>query len=552
MIVSELYAKLGIRADRLSIARAQKNMRRFTSGLSKRFSGLNSSLTRSIAGIGAAYAGISAVRDQLSLTEQFGRLEIAAKGTMGTMEDIRQSIDSASMSTGIARKEILEGAKAFVRVTGDGKTAKESMKTFAKITQATGADMGDITEAAAGMNQSLGIGSEQFEKAFSALTAGGKAGKIEIKELAGLIPSLGPQMAMFSGGKGMQGLSDMGASLQFIAKGFGSANEAGTGMQSLFKAITSGPTLKKLQSAGIDPFGIDENGNKVTRNFLDIIEDIANSKIAKDPKLLADTFIRIESKKAFLQMMDNVDAIRELSATTQNANDVAEDYAKINENATIGANRAWNILKIRVGQAIDFVIKHIVDLVDNHLPAVVTAFGILAAMVLPSLLAMVAPWLFMAAGITAVALLVEDFWKSVTEGQGVFADLGRWIKGVFNDLWQDVKDFADNTVRELKSIPDRLLGRHNVTGRTQNIKRFIKTMQSTGQNSRQIMAAGVRKGFTATELKRAAPNVFNNNAQITVNAPGGDPRQVSRGIQEGMSKSMKDAFRPLSAAVGVR
>ena len=88
--------------------------------------------------------------------------------------------------------------------------------------------MDDVATTGAALSQSLKIDPADFEKAFSILNSQGKAGAIELKDLAGEMASLAPQWQR-AGSSGVEGMTNMGAALQIVRRNFGSASEAAPG-----------------------------------------------------------------------------------------------------------------------------------------------------------------------------------------------------------------------------------------------------------------------------------------------------------------------------------
>ena len=183
MIVAELFASLGIRRDGKSWDRARDEMGRFVKGGNKQLATIGSSIDGLAKRFAALWAGaqlFQGAQSALAFNESLTRLDIAANGAMGSIDEINSRILDVSDSTGVAKEEILAGANAFLALTGNGKAAAESMELFARVKKATGSSMDDIAASSAAVNQNLGIMPNQFEKAFSIMIAGGKAGAVEL------------------------------------------------------------------------------------------------------------------------------------------------------------------------------------------------------------------------------------------------------------------------------------------------------------------------------------------------------------------------------------
>src|SRR5262245_15920561 len=200
MTIAELFVTLGIKADAKAIAEIDRFLRKSEKKADLFLDRWNKKAGKFLGGaiktgLLAAGAGLAAVfvdgaKDALAFEKGLTRLDISSRGAMGSMRDVKNQILTVSRETGVAKEEILAGATAFVNLTGDGKAAKDSLMTFARVAQASGASMDDISAAAAAMNQNLKVNPAEFEKAFSILIRGGKLGAVELKDFAGLLAEL--------------------------------------------------------------------------------------------------------------------------------------------------------------------------------------------------------------------------------------------------------------------------------------------------------------------------------------------------------------------------
>ncbi len=305
-------------------------------------------------GIGAVLGGGIAVGNELEKTLEFEsaltRLKISSRGAIGGLDAYRKRVFQISQATGVAREEVLAGATGYVQLTGDAKTASESMELFAKIAKGTGSNMEDIAASAAALRQNLGIDPKDFEAGFSQLIKGGKEGSVELKDMAQLLASLAPQMARFKGGSGLGGLAELSSGLQLVRQGFGNASEAATGLESLFGAIVQ--HSGDLERAGVKVFDKDaKTGVKTLRNFQQIIEAISKSKLAKDPAALQTAFGRKEALRAYEQLVKVPGAWEAAAKSSMGAKDVAEDFGTYAESTAGKLEAAWNSVKNLIAEA---------------------------------------------------------------------------------------------------------------------------------------------------------------------------------------------------------
>lgn len=333
--------------ERMTI-QSQGRIRRALAGAKGKF-GAGIGMGGGLGGLGGLAAGVvgtQVLRDEFGFQKNLTALGVASNGSMGPTDKVRKSVIDASNDTAVAKDQILEGASAFVALTGDGKTAAAAMRTFGRVAKATGSDVQDIAGTAAAMQQQLGIGPQQFEKAFSVLIAGGKAGSIEMKDMAQFSAELASQFKTFQGGTGVRGLADMSAAFQIAAQNFGGkAPETATGMKALFSAFTTPRTLKALKQMHVEIFKVGKDGKAQLKSFPEIFEAMAKTDIIKDPRLLTKVFESSEARRAASAILGNVDAFKKLSAEIMRANDVNKDFATVMESQAGRMESAWNRVK---------------------------------------------------------------------------------------------------------------------------------------------------------------------------------------------------------------
>lgn len=283
--------------------------------------------------------------------DALARLQITANKTPAYMADFAASVRRSSDETGISADQILGAAQNYVALTGDMDGAAASARQWARVAQATNSSVGDISATAAALKQNLAIKPGEMEEAFSALTVQGKEGAIELKDLAAQLSTIAPQWAQFRGGTGVGGLRELGAALQVVKRGFGGdAAETVTGLQSLLTAVVK--NSGRLKGAGVRVFDVDPKTHmKTMRNVLDIVRDIGNSKLAKDPTKLEKAFGRVEAYRAYLQLAQNRDVLDDLIAKSNDADVINRDLSTY-LNTTAGRTQvAWERAKNEIQAA---------------------------------------------------------------------------------------------------------------------------------------------------------------------------------------------------------
>lgn len=527
MKVADLFAELDIRPDKRSIGKADQMLGK---------------IKNQLLGVASAAAVAFGVKDALEFSRAMRRLETAASGAMGTAKQLEQRILDVSDATGVTKEEIAAGSAAFISLTGDADAAKKSMELFGKVQVATGGSMEDISKTAAAMQQNLKIKPEQFEKAFSILISGGKKGAIELRDAAGVLSSLTPLMEQFKGGAGIEGLAELGASLQLSRQGFGSAKETATGLKALFGAFKQ--NAKKFEAAGIKIFDKDpKTGRKTLRNFTDIINEIGESKLALDPTLLTQAFGSKEAEAAFTQLVKNKGALEELTKATLKANDVEEDYNATQSARAFKVAKAWNKIKntmsrvfLVIADGLGFLLEHFkeVALVAGALAAAFTVlkFAAIKAAVaaLASWIAALLPFILLAALIAGIIYVIQALTGHFVDFSMVFDSIGEAAVETF----AAIINWIDKTIGKAKELLDYLPGflddptgkKFNTVG-GKNAPRSVRSAQLLQSGDRIVREA--RQGN--------APGATVGDTNITVNVPAGsDAGVVADAVRDEMDR----------------
>lgn len=364
-MAADKEAEVRLKANDKELAKglrdAEKKWTRFGKSLSKGLTGSIGRVRGAMGGLKTAvgmggFAGITALVGSEAIKtfdfeEALTRLAISSNGAVGSIAALRKKLFDVSDAQGVAREELLAGAHAFVALTGDGQMATDSLEAFARIQVATGANMQDIASTAAALSQQMGIGANEFEKAFSILIAGGKAGAIELADMAKFSAELSAQFKKFGDGKGLSGLGQMSAAFQVAAQDFGGkAAETSTGLQRLFMSFTTKRTTKELKKLGVEVFNIGKDGSATLKSFPEIFDAMAKTDIVKDPRLLTKIFESSEARRAAGAILTNIQRYRELSVATKNANDVGVDHATFLESTAGRMKLSWNELKNEIAE----------------------------------------------------------------------------------------------------------------------------------------------------------------------------------------------------------
>lgn len=300
----------------------------------------------------ASLGGATAVaRDVLRNEEALTRLGIQAGVSDDAVRGLADSIREASLQTGSATRKIIAGASRIVTLTGDFDLAAGSAETLARTASATGAELSDLAGVAAALSQNLKIRPDELETALDALVRQGKDGAVELKDLASLLPGLTASFGAMSPtlNRGTKGLHELGAAMQIVRRSVGEPAEAATALNALFTALQK--NAKRFKGVKIfekDP----ETGMQRVRNLSVLLDEIANSKLAKRKTRLIDAFGRQEAFKAFTALTTFRDDFNELKqAGADAAGTIETDFRRFSDSSSGRIEGAMNRIKVSIADA---------------------------------------------------------------------------------------------------------------------------------------------------------------------------------------------------------
>ena len=165
--------------------------------------------------------------------------------------------------------QLLDAADAIIERTGDFQFVQENLRNIGLAIQAAGASGVDIGGLFAEF-QKGGLTTEEAAAALEILTLQGKMGAFTLENLAALGPRVMNAYAA-SGRIGVEAHKEMGAALQVIRQGTGSAEQAATAFEALMRNLTDPAKIKKLKAMGVD---VRDIVSGEFRSIVDIMRDV--------------------------------------------------------------------------------------------------------------------------------------------------------------------------------------------------------------------------------------------------------------------------------------
>lgn len=383
--------------------------------------------------VGSALSGMGvdiSAQSQLhaSNSRQQLAVDIASQGYIGSGKgpkgsqsytdpnDILAQANQVGTATGTDTKDVLSGMERFVKMTGDLKTARDSMADLGKIAKANGADMGDMMEAAANVSIAMGDIDDKGPALASIMrtVAGqGHLGAVAIKDMAAQMGKLtgqanffkiDPRSAATLNQAGVtndvaQRVAVMGAMTQYArAKGGRITAQQATQSSMAFIRDLANPTeVKRMAALGINTYT--DSSHTSVRDPLQMMLAVAKSAQAVgglDRNVINRVFPNQQSRAVGNALMQDYNAkykeaaeqgitnetqrhqhaMEGLTESFQNYLRVTQSAAEVQmkfEKAMGTAESQAKIMNIELGKSADQMSRALLPAVKAFVPAIVDA-----------------------------------------------------------------------------------------------------------------------------------------------------------------------------------
>ena len=297
--------------------------------------------------------GIDLLVDQgrqiFAFNDDLVRFGIAARISGTQLDWVGRAARNVASETGIAANEVLRGARAYVDMAGANAFTVDKMSLLARVSQATKADIGDLSQVVFQLQRSMKVSDKDLENTLGGVINMSKDGAVHFAQMSQEIAELAPQAARY-GMVGREGVNQLTALMQVARTGFGSVSEMGTGITRVFTGLTM--HASKFAGYGVRVFNVAKDGTKTWRKFSDIFHDIStNNILSKDPELLRKVFGRSEADRTIRLWMEGVKVLHELEDAGKANGTVQADLATYGESAAGRTQIAMERMKNAVAEA---------------------------------------------------------------------------------------------------------------------------------------------------------------------------------------------------------
>lgn len=187
-----------------------------------------------------------------------GYIPSEGKGRIETGK-IEGVVKSATDSTGFSRLQGLDALEKFVAKTGELQMGLDMLQGIGTLAQASGADLGDLADAAGDVASAMGNVEDKSKRAqmtqqvLRTIAGQGKIGAVEVKDLATQMAKVATSATAFQGDTASN-IGFMGALTQMsrATGGSASATQAATSVTAFVNTLRTPARMNAFKEAGID------------------------------------------------------------------------------------------------------------------------------------------------------------------------------------------------------------------------------------------------------------------------------------------------------------
>ncbi|EFE6139752.1 phage tail tape measure protein [Escherichia coli] len=250
----------------------------------------------------AGFAGSAMMREFAQVDRRMTRIGIAAEKTRDEMAQMLNGIQDAAIKFKVDDSELVSAVEKVGTMTGEidfGVKNKEMMAASIAASGSSGESIGSLFS----QFTKFGIKDENDAlKAMDTLNLLGKEGAYELKDIA---EKATRAMSLYSaaGGRGVQGVRDVGVALESAVDATGNRDTAATAVENLIRDLQLPKVVKTLRTNGIDVYGKDGR----MRSLPILLQEIARKSGNRGAE---------EQNKRLIEAGFNQDSVMLLSSVT--------------------------------------------------------------------------------------------------------------------------------------------------------------------------------------------------------------------------------------------
>lgn len=307
--------------------------------------------------IGAAmYAGGRAYMKFAEFERQLDRTGLKIGATREQMMSLRQDVVTLAKQYALLPDALTETVDAYAETGASLADIKADLPTLAKVQQALGASGAEMVATWDAARKSFGLTTEQAEKFFDRIAAGGNIGKFEGKDLARYLPSLLP-VAAARGFKDIEGVEKLVGALETMRDYVGTSEEAALALSDFMEKVASPTVEKNFANFGINlPKALKEAKANGEDLFV-VVERLLRKATGGDIDKLGHIFTDKESRRFAAMLMQQLDAMLAKIETVHDASDgmISGNVNRILDGAQARIDRlkaSWDEFMFQAGASV--------------------------------------------------------------------------------------------------------------------------------------------------------------------------------------------------------
>lgn len=266
----------------------------------------------------------------------------AAQAYESTMTDIGQKADLSRPKTEALGKGLLIAARAANQMPADMQAGVDAlagmgasvpdavamMTPIGRAATAYKAEIADLSNASFAATDNLRVPISQTQRVIDIMAAAGKAGAFEIKDMAGVMPSLTASYQAL-GQKGAGAVADLAAGLQIARKGAGDSASAGTNLANVLQKISSPATAKAFEKMGVNLPNALKKAYQEGKTPLEAIAEITNKTLKGDLSKLGYLFEDSQVQQGLRPLIQNMELFRKIRSDAMKSDGTTDrDFAE--------------------------------------------------------------------------------------------------------------------------------------------------------------------------------------------------------------------------------
>ncbi|WP_454886153.1 phage tail tape measure protein [Sphingomonas oryzagri] len=223
-------------------------------------------------------------------------------------------------------EDVERGADTLLGFGATMEQTRQMLPAVGKAATATGADLNDLAAASYALVSNLGVHAKDTEAALGAMNVAGKAGKVELKDMAQYFPQLAASAAAL-GTKGVPAAADLAAALEVVGGASGDASQAANNLQNLLAKITSNETVKNFKKMGVDLLAELDKAKKAGTSPIEMIATLTDKALKGNMARLPQLFNDMQVQQALRPLISDMQKYRDIrDAATKGGNSIQMDF----------------------------------------------------------------------------------------------------------------------------------------------------------------------------------------------------------------------------------